>query len=203
MSQYPPPPAGPAVPQYPYPPPAPPRANGPAIASLVFGILGCIPEITGVLAVILGIIGLRRARHPNTGGKGMAIAGLVLGLVSILLWSLFLGAGGWLYVKSRPQRELAKQYVTQLSQQDLDAAAKESAPQMTPAELAGLSAQMKSWGTLQDVTITGAQFVTINGNSRWVITGIARFSSGGVKAFTMEIIDQNGAWKVRKLTFIQ
>jgi hypothetical protein len=65
-------------------------ANGLAIAALVVGIVaaisGWIPFwglIVGGAAVVLGILGLRKAN-----GKGMAIAGLVTGAIGAF-WSIF------------------------------------------------------------------------------------------------------------------
>lgn len=72
------------------PPPIPPAAYpapqrktaGLAIASLVLGILSlfCGTFITGIPAIILGIIALVRiGKTPALGGQGLAIAGLVTG----------------------------------------------------------------------------------------------------------------------------
>lgn len=62
------------------------RPNGMATASLVFGILAfCIPLVSSVLAIVFGIIGLKRTRDPNVGGKGLAISGIVLGSVSLIM----------------------------------------------------------------------------------------------------------------------
>lgn len=66
--------------------------NGMATAALVLGILALITSwtviggvILGLLAVILGFLGLRKAR-PNLGnGRGRAIAGIILGLLSIAI----------------------------------------------------------------------------------------------------------------------
>ena len=59
--------------------------NGFAIASLICGILGCT-GIGGLLAIIFGILGINKAsRQPEVGGKGMAIAGIVLGAVMFLM----------------------------------------------------------------------------------------------------------------------
>ena len=75
---------------------APPQGNGLAVAALVLGILGVILAfipllgvVAGVLfglpAVICGGLGLSKAKQPGRGGKGMAIAGLVLGVIAIIL----------------------------------------------------------------------------------------------------------------------
>ena len=82
---YPPPPPGPYYPPPPagYPPPPPKQGtNVWAIVSLIFGIIGGI-----LISVVCGIIGLNRAKA-GQGGRGMAIAGLVLSG----LWALGIAA---------------------------------------------------------------------------------------------------------------
>jgi hypothetical protein len=77
-------------------PNAAPRANGLGIASMVLGIVAVIPcfsviLIPGLLAVIFGAIALSQlGKNPaRYTGKGMATAGLVLGLVSLVILLLF------------------------------------------------------------------------------------------------------------------
>jgi hypothetical protein len=82
--------------------PAGPPA-GTAVASLVCGIAGvllgaCLLGLPSVAAVILGHIGLNQTRNNARAGRGLAIAGLVLGYVvfipalifSILFWIGFM-----------------------------------------------------------------------------------------------------------------
>jgi hypothetical protein len=76
----------------------PPRAtDGLAIASLVLGLLTllCCGVFTGIPAIICGHISLLKvSRNPNLQGKGMAIAGLVLGYVGTIgtiLYFVFFG----------------------------------------------------------------------------------------------------------------
>ena len=62
---------------------APGRTSGLAIASMVLGIVW-IYWIGSILAVIFGHIALSQAKKdPTLRGKGMAVAGLVLGYVGI------------------------------------------------------------------------------------------------------------------------
>jgi uncharacterized protein DUF4190 len=59
-----------------------PGTNGLAIASLVLGILW-IYWIGSILAVVFGHIALNQTKKTGQGGRGMAIAGLVLGYVGL------------------------------------------------------------------------------------------------------------------------
>jgi hypothetical protein len=64
-----------------------PESNGLAIASLVLGILSMtgFSIFTGIPAIITGAIGLK-----NPTNKGMSLAGLIMGSVSVVLTVLFL-----------------------------------------------------------------------------------------------------------------
>ena len=68
-------------------------ANIPAILSLVFGITGLSFPFVEIAALVLGIIG-RKSSSKTKSGKGMAIAGLVLGAVAIayksIVYSIFI-----------------------------------------------------------------------------------------------------------------
>jgi hypothetical protein len=76
-------------PYYPYPAQPAPRNSGMAVASLVLGLVGLFVSwftfgIPSILAVIFGHIGISQTR-PDRGlsGRGMAIAGLVLGYIVV------------------------------------------------------------------------------------------------------------------------
>lgn len=68
----------------------PARVSGLAVASLVFGILCCIP-VVGLIAVILGAAALITIRKSEgrLGGKTLAIVAIVLGGVGTLAWIVF------------------------------------------------------------------------------------------------------------------
>ena len=66
-----------------------PRTSTWSIVSLVCGCLLCIPFVTGILAGVFGFLGIRHSRDPNNSGKGMAVAGLVLGIVNVLGWTAY------------------------------------------------------------------------------------------------------------------
>ena len=75
------------------------RTNGLAIASLCCGVVGLfvLNIILGPLAIVFGVVARRQAGAKN--GAGMATAGIVLGVVDVLLWILFVtlaaGNGGF------------------------------------------------------------------------------------------------------------
>jgi hypothetical protein len=78
-------------PQYPYPYPAyrPQSTNGMAIASMVVGILW-LYWIGSVLALIFGYIALNQIKERNEAGRGMAVAGIVLGWIGVGVLGLFI-----------------------------------------------------------------------------------------------------------------
>ena len=99
---------------YPPPPPfaapysyAPPQTgNGYAITALVLGLISLflswfpgVDWVLGALAIIFGAVGISTARRRGGAGRGMAIAGLVLGVVTavlgIIFWAvIYAGFGG-------------------------------------------------------------------------------------------------------------
>jgi hypothetical protein len=74
------------------------QGNGLAVATLAFGVVGLILGVLsppalllGLVAVVLGTGNLGRGHErPNPAGLGMTIAGLVAGLVCLVLTLLFL-----------------------------------------------------------------------------------------------------------------
>ncbi len=79
-----------------YPAPYRRPTNGMATASLVLGIIGvvmCTFIVPSVLAVVFGIIGVRRANRLGREGKGKAVWGLVLGgFVLAILIAIAIGS---------------------------------------------------------------------------------------------------------------
>jgi len=77
-----------------YPPGRPvyqtPPTNTYAIVAFVCGISSLFIGLTAVFAVIFGHIAVRRINQTGEQGKGLAIAGLVIGYVSITFGLLFI-----------------------------------------------------------------------------------------------------------------
>ncbi|MBV8862155.1 MAG: DUF4190 domain-containing protein [Mycobacterium sp.] len=107
------PPPGGAQPQSGYPPPQPysgyppPQSgykNGLGIASLVLAILGVLSFwtvfggiILGLLALVLGFLGAVRANRGEATNRGVAIAGIVLGLLAVIGGVATIAFGMWFW----------------------------------------------------------------------------------------------------------
>ncbi|WP_031519253.1 DUF4190 domain-containing protein [Streptomyces sp. NRRL F-5123] len=65
------------------------RTNGISIAALVTGIIPC----TFFLGIIFGLVGMKQVKQRAERGRGMAIAGVVLGGVWAALWAVLITLG--------------------------------------------------------------------------------------------------------------
>ncbi|WP_406062656.1 DUF4190 domain-containing protein [Streptomyces sp. NBC_01077] len=79
-----------------------PPSNGMGTTSMVLGIIAVVGfcmyglgVVLGVLALIFGIIGLKKAGRGEATNRGMAIAGVVLGIIGTLISAVFLGFVIW------------------------------------------------------------------------------------------------------------
>jgi len=66
--------------------------SGMAVAGFVLSVVGAIPcfwfwflQIPGYLGTIFSIIGLKQTKNGERRGRGLAIAGLVIGVILILI----------------------------------------------------------------------------------------------------------------------
>jgi hypothetical protein len=97
---YPPPPQqGAPYGGYPPPPPTTSPKNGLGLASLVIAIISLLSVVGGVVlgfvAVILGFLGWGRAKRGEATNGGIAVAGIVLGILSIIEAVVVIGLFIW------------------------------------------------------------------------------------------------------------
>ncbi|WP_245180168.1 DUF4190 domain-containing protein [Streptomyces montanisoli] len=76
------------------------RGNGMAVAALVLGILAIVffwtvfgGIVLGIIGLVLGIFGARRARGGMAPHRGMAITGAVLGAIGLIAGGLIIALG--------------------------------------------------------------------------------------------------------------
>jgi uncharacterized membrane protein HdeD (DUF308 family) len=87
----------------------PPRRNGVGVAALVFGVVSLvlavlvlffpIAAVLGIIAIILGIVGLSRVSRGQADNRGQAIAGLVTGILGLLLAVIFTVSIGAIFAR--------------------------------------------------------------------------------------------------------
>jgi len=175
--------------------PATGKTSGAAITSLILGILGCVPYITGIGAVIFGIVGLRAARKPGVTGKGLAGAGLALGILSLLGWTGLVGMLGWAYAETAPDRRVATAFVQDLAASNVPVAQARCVPAITASELTSTAAQMNGWGPFKSVTFTSfnynANASTAGSTGTGTISGIAAFGNTS-KTVTVILVHPSG-----------
>jgi uncharacterized membrane protein len=80
------------------------KPQGLAIAGMIIGICGAVLSITpclwmvgiapDIVGIVLSAIALNKVKKGTGGGKGMAIAGLVCGIIGIVLWFIAMAMFG-------------------------------------------------------------------------------------------------------------
>jgi hypothetical protein len=183
-----------------YPPPPQRRLSWAALMSLLLAaVLGCVPYVGSGLAVIFGIIGIRRTRDPQYSGRGLAITGMLLGIGGLLFWAL---AGGGLmleYSQDHEARPYAQQFLQDLSTGKLDAAAA-SASGISQGELQDLYDQhFAQWGPLKrvDWANTFMDTDTPAHGDHCAVKGDAHFQNSTQHVWLI-MQEQGNAWKVAK-----
>ncbi|MFI5378537.1 MAG: DUF4190 domain-containing protein [Tepidisphaerales bacterium] len=211
MSQYPPPPPPgqypPSPGQYPptgaYPPggysmaPVARSGNGMAVTSLVCGFLFCIPAITGLLAVLFGLVGFFRGKDPRRGRRGMAIAGIILGLLSLGVWSGIGYGAYWVYGFFVPTTGL----IGTLGNNDITGARQYVTPSVTDADLASAQATFSTMGSYVSFHNFNGTKSVVNGVTTYTVTCKAIFAKGSSNATICFEKDAQGNIKVSQLKF--
>jgi uncharacterized protein DUF4190 len=206
MSQYPPyqPPGGypPPPGMYPqaggYPGYSAARTSGMAVTSLILGLLLCIPGLTGLLAIIFGLFGIGATKDPLVRGRGMAIAGLLLGLINFALW----GGGAEAYWKdTAPMRAISRQFINDLSAAN-PSVANDCSSKITADQLKTAAAWFAQQGPVQKVQAWafGNQNQAQAGAPAACL-GRITFTNGQRSGFQFTLIYNQGAWKVDTFNF--
>jgi hypothetical protein len=172
------------------------RVSGMAVTSLVCGVLGCIPFLTGLLAIIFGLVSLRIMRNPAIRGRGIAIAGLILGFANVVGWGF--GAYVW-WQATAPERGLTRQFITNISQGNTIAALSECTADITAEQL-----QAITWfntGSVQSISIDGTDIAIDRGFRTGTVNCQIHFSNGQTVSGQIYMINRNGVWSVHRFEF--
>lgn len=109
----------------------PERTSILAILSLVFGTLGCCLGITSILGVpmaVASIFGISRSKG-RVGGMGLAIGGLIIGLLTLFFWgAVIVGGAGALNVAVKQFGSTTETILTDIRNGDFETVRKNLAP---------------------------------------------------------------------------
>lgn len=175
-----------------------PRTNGFAIASFIVGLIGCVPLLSGILAIIFGILGIKTASRPGYGLKGLAIAGIVLGVLGILAWSGVVVGAYYALRYTSPPRMVAKQFAQDLSAGNGSAALAKSTG-ISQAKIDAEIAKLKGKGGIQDITLPMIHVNSTNGRTTWHFTGTITFKSG-TASYDVDLLEQGKTYRVTQFT---
>ena len=132
-----------------------------------------------MLAIIFGIFGIKQTRNPNVRGRGLAVAGIIIGVLNMIIGGvifslfglgLFLGVGVY-----KTTHNAAVQVVKDVSNGNTQAAAAMTdASNISAADLDTLHQKMQAWGTFKDVTLTpkNIQADMSSGDAEYVGTAV-------------------------------
>jgi hypothetical protein len=166
------------------------------VTSLVLGLILCFPILTGLGAIAFGTAGIGVTRSPLRTGRGLAIAGVVLGIVNLLVWTV----GGTLWwTQSSEAASVAHRFTQNLAAGDLSAAQADTVG-MKVEQLSGVYDQLKDWGTLTDVTLSERK-VGFDSATTAELGGTATFNSGGTRRLTLTLVKTGGQYRVTKFYF--
>jgi len=180
-----------------------PGTSATAIASLVCGLLGCVPFLTGLAALVLGVVGIKKTKEPMVTGRGMAVAGLILGCLSLVGWSLFAAAlvSGFSFLQTAGPAQLAgERFTRDLSEGKIGAALAASVEGMDREKLVAFSNRIKPWGELQNFGINSYAYNNIKGKVELTIGGSAIFANE-TKIYTIRLRKAGETYKIEEFDF--
>ncbi len=206
MSQYP-----PAMqPGQPVSIPPVPRTSGLAVASLVCSLIFCIP-LLGLIGAIMGIAALGATKRPGVRGRGLAIGGIIAGVLVTFLWiagvvGIAAGFSQILGAADQPVNAFIADYNSGNDRAIYDAASADFRKSVSSAKLHEiLEAARTQWGTGSKMgtweMMTGGGFnVNIN-NDRMEANLPLRFAKAGPRKVDWTFRKENGQWLMTGVRF--
>src|SRR5215469_14713706 len=156
-----------------------PRVSRSAVTSLVLGLLFFVP-ISSIASIFFAIKGVQFTRDHRLRGRGLAITGLVLGIIGSLLWIIASVYVSILIIGSREPRASLHDFAIQLNNGSLSAAYAEcDSKTVTFSDLSTLRTQLViKGGVYIDLSCTYVALHTGSGGETCDIFGKIMFSSG-------------------------
>ncbi len=126
------------------------------------------------------------AHNPLT-GRGLAIAGVILGVISLFVWSGFIGLLGYGYVQTRPDQAIVRSFLQDLSDGNRAAAQALCAPGTPPSLVQQSIAEVQPYGTLSTFSSNNFNYNSLNGSTTATLGGVAVFANAS-KTVTVTLI---------------
>jgi len=163
----------------------PTRTSATAVASLLFGLFACVPfnvslialAFGGVPAVASGCFALVVTGSPRVRGRGLAVAGVVLGVAGIVGWSAHIARHGIAPDAARlgaPDPAVAREFFTRASHGDVPGATALCTPGTDRADVEVTVDQMRPLGPILSIDTRD----TSPHGDRTMIDGTIRFHAG-------------------------
>jgi hypothetical protein len=175
-----------------------------AIAALVVGLLFCVP-LAGFAAVLLGVIGLAHTQGQLRRGRGLAVAGLLLGLLGIV-WTI--AAAGMGLKAYHVAREFSGRvdgathsFLTAVGNNDFATARNLAALTIDDAQLHAILAQHGSDGPFVSMTKQSFNVANSNGDLRIDLTVVAKFQRASHQVVFVLHRSADGALRVTQFSF--
>jgi len=176
----------------------PSRLSKSALISFICGVLGCLPIfLTGILALILGFVGLGATAKPGVRGRWMAILGIILGLLNlgfsgVFVYGIYKVAPGVVSALAAPGHG-ARDFIRAVDSGD-DAAAKDLSV-MSDADFEAAKVLIKAQGGFTDSTFNNVNITNNNAH----VSGIGDFKTG-TRQISVDVVEVDGKWKVKSLS---
>lgn len=146
----------------------------------------------GIIAIVTGIAALGTTRNPMVRRRGLAIAGLILGIVGLCGWS----AVGLLGKISRPEQKLAHRFFDDLNKDNASAAVGECTQKVSAAQLSDAVKQLKDWGGITATTVNDVNITTNNDATSGSASGDIS-TPRGTHQFQLQTVEsQSGVWRI-------
>jgi hypothetical protein len=179
------------------------RLCKPALISFICGLLVCVPLITGILGVLLGILGFIAAGKPGMRGRWMAVVGLVLGILNIGGWVVVGGSSlaAWRWtsgvVATLKAPSLATHdFIRALAEGDEAKAKGLSA--MSDADLASAKTMIQAQGGFVDTTFNN---LSMNEGGSGHVSGTAQFKVRTLRV-SADLSDGPEGWRVTSIELL-
>lgn len=177
----------------------PKKTSGIAIAALVVSLIFCIPFVTSLIGLILGLVGLGTASRPGKKGVPIAAAAVILSVLGLAGWS-YISYWGWQTIGAPARDAIA--FMERLQVGDFSGAAKYTAPPFDPNELPGVVDRMKKLGAFKQMTDFKPTPSTNAAGETVLDMKLRMVFANGIQDAQIEIVRRNEGWRVTRLNLI-